>query len=214
MINVRHQLHELVLGQQAFQFNGFFIGITTRHFVQRAAAHQFVDDVTADAVVIFGDDAHTLLVVEARGEIVHHQTVDPSANKTDNHHVEGVNGEGGAADDGTRHRNGRAYIKMQVFVDNLGQDVQTSCRGVDLEKHVLGGDEQEHKTSDFKSDGVHQEWDSGTGLYATLVGEVRFQHTHHRTQNQGRVNGFNAKLLANQEVRENQQDGINHENNR
>ena len=128
--------------------------------------------------------------------------------------MEGVDGEGSAADDGAGHRNRRAYIKMQVFVDNFGQDVQTSCRGVDLEKHGLGGAQQKHKTTEVKPDIAHNGWDSGVGLDETLVGEVGFQHTHHRTQNQGRVNGFDAKLFANQEIRENQQDGINHENNR
>ena len=103
VLQVGEELAELVLGEEHLQLDGLLVGVAADDLVEGAAAMQFIDDVVADAVVIFRHDADALAVVEGGGEVVDHQAVNPGADETDGHHAEVVDEEGRTADDGTCH---------------------------------------------------------------------------------------------------------------
>ena len=64
---------------------------------------EFVDDVMANAIVVFRNNANTLALVQVGREHIHHQAIDPCGNKADDNHLEGVDGESRKTDDGTCH---------------------------------------------------------------------------------------------------------------
>ena len=128
-----HEFGELVLVKEGFEFDGFLVGVAADDLIHGAAALKIVDDETAQTVILLGDDADALLVVEGSGEVVDHKAVDPSADKADDHHAEGVDGKGGAADDSASDGDRGANVKMEVFVDDFGQDVEAAGGGVDGE---------------------------------------------------------------------------------
>jgi len=218
LAKVFHQLREFVVGEQRLQLNRLLVGIAADDLVKRAATIEIVDDVTADAVVVFRDDAHTLSLVEVGREHIHHHAIDPCGNEADDHHLEGIDEESREADDGTRHAHRLAHVEVQVFVDDFGQDVETASGSVDGEHQCLGGAEDDDAAEQVEPRVAHHR-KSLAGIYTHVYqvavrrsevfpGINPFAELSHRTEDQGTVNRFEAELLANEQVGQNQQDGV------
>ena len=140
-----HDRRELVLGEQGLDLDMQFAAIAALDVIERTATHQVLDDITADTFRLVGDDADTLALVERGGEIVDGKTVDPRTGKTDDHHAEVVDQEGGAADDSTGDRYRLADIVVDVLVDDLSQDIESSGGGIDAEHKGLASREEQHE---------------------------------------------------------------------
>ena len=162
--------------------------------------------------MLVGDDADALAPAQARHEVVHDEAVHPRADQADDHEAEGVDGEGRAADDhpGDRHR--QADVEVQVLVDDLREDVQSARRGVDAEHQGLGHAQDEHEADQVEPQVPHH--GGGAGLEEPLVRADFLPEVHQRAQDQGGVAGLGAELLADQEIRQDQQDGIDDEHDR
>ena len=91
---------ELVLGEQGLDFHVLAAGETALDLVEAAAALEFVHYEVAQPFVFFGNHTDTLALVDARHEVVHHDSVNPGTHKTDYNQMNGVDEEGRAADDG------------------------------------------------------------------------------------------------------------------
>ena len=92
---------------------------------------ELINDIFADALVIFRDNAEFLVVVEGSGEVVDHETVNPSTDEADDDHTEVIDEEGRAADNGAGNGDGGTDVEVEELVDNLGQDVETTSGSVD-----------------------------------------------------------------------------------
>ena len=132
-----HQVGEFVLGQQGLDLDPFLALVAARHFVEAAPAHDLVDDVVPDHLMVVRDDADAFAPAQARHEVVHDQAVDPGADQADDDQPEGIDGERRAADDDAGDGHGQADVEMEVLVDDLRQDVQSSRGGVDAEHDGL-----------------------------------------------------------------------------
>ena len=107
---------------------------------------------------------------------------------------------------------------MQVFVDNLGQDIQTACGGVDGEHQGLGGTEDNHAAKQVEPRVAHHgkslvRGDTHIDKVFVGCGEVlpRIQplaELCHRAENHGAVYRLQTKLLADEQVGQDQQDGV------
>ena len=107
---------------------------------------------------------------------------------------------------------------MQVLVDNLGQNVKATCRRVDGEHHRLRSTENQNTAEQVKPRIAHHGI-SRAGIDAHIdqivvrSGQVfpridPFTHLGHRTEYQGAVNRLQAKLFADKDIGQNQQDGV------
>ena len=190
LVDEGHQPGKLIFREQALKFNAALVGITANHFVQRTTTHQFVNDIAADTVIIFGNNADSLLVVETRREIIDHQTVNPGADETDNHHIERVDGKGRAANDGACHRHRSPDVKMQILIDNFGQNIKTASGSIDFEQNRLGCTQNQHETDQIEPNIAHNGGYGTVGTDKSLVGEIGFQNSHHRAENQGGIDRF------------------------
>ena len=72
LAEIFHQLGELIVGEQRLQFYRLFIGIASNNLIKGAATLEVVDDVTADAVIVLGNDSNALSLVEVGSEHIHH----------------------------------------------------------------------------------------------------------------------------------------------
>ena len=99
-----HQIREFLLCKKRLDFYALLPCVASHHFIKAATTPQFVDDETTDLVVVRGDNADPFALVQTGGEVVHDKTVDPRADKADDHHLERIDGESGAADHRSGHR--------------------------------------------------------------------------------------------------------------
>ena len=111
--------------------------VRSDYLVEAASSSKLVDDETAYPVIFIGNHTDSFPLVQAGGEVVHDQAVDPRADQADDHHLERIDGEGCAADHRSGHRHGSSDVEMQVLVDNLRQDVEATGGGVDVEQDSL-----------------------------------------------------------------------------
>ena len=213
-----HQLGELVVGEQGFQLDGLLVGIAADDLIEGTATVEVVDDVATDAVIVLGDDAHTLALVEVGGEHVHYHAVDPSGDKADDDHLEGVDGESREADDGTRHAHRLTHVEVQVLVDDLGQDVKAARGGVDGEHQGLGGAEDDDAAEQVEP-GVAHHGIGRTGINTHInqvfvrggqvfPGVEPFAELGHGTEDQSAIDGLEAEFFADEQIGQHQQDGV------
>ena len=175
---------------------------------------QFVNNITADAVVLLRHDAHPLAVVERGSEIVHHQAVNPCADKSDDHHTEIVDEESRAADNSTSNAHRRANVEMQILVYNLGQNVQSARRGVDAEHQCLRRTQQQYKAAEVQPRVAHYRHRAGSQI---LIGNLlprqdSIPHIGERTQYHGGVDRLSTELMPNQHPCQYQQYGVDSHN--
>ena len=111
---------------------------------------------------------------------------------------------------------------MQVFVDNLGQNVKTTRGGVDGEHQRLGGTEDDDAAKQVEPRVAHHRigltW-IDTHITKVIVwgGEVLprikpFAELGHGTENHGAVDRLQSEFLADKQISQNQQDGIDNRN--
>ncbi len=218
VLHPSQDLAELIFVEEHLEFDGLLAGIAAGDLVEGAAAVEFLDDVFADALIVFGDDAEALVVVEGGGEVVDHEAVDPGADEADDDHAEGVDSEGGAADDGAGHRDGGTDVEVQVFVDNLGQDVESTSGSVDAEHQGLGGTEQQHEAAEVKPGVAH----NGVVIDDTIVrrqdiftsGILGIPREHpgpevgEGTEDKGGEDRLETKLAVDEDEGEDEQDDV------
>ena len=171
---------------------------------------QLVDDVAAYAVIVFRHDAHSLAVVQRGGEVIDHQSVDPGADKSDDHHAEGVDEECRAADDGTGDAHRGPNVEVQILVHNLGQNVETAGGGVDAEHQSLCGTQQQHEAAEVQPRVAHYRRGAGHQVVVgnLLPREDGVPHVGERTENHGGINRLGSELMSNQQPRQDEEDGV------
>ena len=204
-----HQVGELVLGQQGLHFHALVALVAARDLIEAAAADDLVDDVVADGFMIVRDDADALAPAQGGHEVVHDQAVDPGADEADDHQAERIYGEGGTADDhpGDGHR--QTDVEVQVFVDDFREDVQPARGSVDAEHDSLRHAQDEHKTNQVEPKVAHH--GSLARGEQLRVGADLLPQVHHGTENQGRITSLDAELLPDEEISQNQEDGVDDE---
>ena len=132
-----HEVRELCLGEKCLDLQILFLGISSDDFIHAASSVELVDDEITYDLVVLGDNAHTLALVEAGGEIVYAESVDEGSDDADHDHPERVDGECAAAYADSRHGYGRSYVKMEILVHYLAQDIKPSGGRVDVEQDGL-----------------------------------------------------------------------------
>jgi len=205
-LDIVHQGGEFGVGENGLQFHVLLAGIAADEREEAAAPVKFVYYVAAEPFVLGRDDAHALLAVEAGHEIVHREAVDPGADDADDHHAERVDGEGAAADERAGHGDGSAYVEVEVFVDYLGNDVESARGSVDIEEDGLGDAEEQHEAQEVEPGVAHQR--GGTGFGDLLEWQDGRPEVHQRTEDHGGIDRLQAELLPYQEPREHKQHGV------
>ena len=132
-----HDAGELILRQQGLDLRMFLAAITALNLIQGAPANEFLHDILAYPFGFFRDDADTLALIKRGCEIIDSEAVDPRTDDTDDYHTEIIDEESRAADDHTADGNRRTDIEMEVFIDDLTEDVQATGRSVDAEHNRL-----------------------------------------------------------------------------
>ena len=99
-------------------------------------------------------------------------------------------------------------VKVQVLVDNLGQDIQTASGSVDGEHQCLGCTEDDDAAEKVEPGVAHHRkslvWSNAhineviVGGGEVLPGIKPFAELGHGTENHGAIDRFQAKLLANE----------------
>ena len=179
---------------------------------------QLVDDVLAYALVVFRHYVEALVVVQRGCEVVDHQAVDPGADEADDDHTEGVDGESGAADDGTGNAHRGSDVEVQVLVHYFGQDIQTARRGVDAEHQCLGGAEQQHEAAEVEPRVTHDGCRAGDGVgvgkdvlasgVLGVPGQYLGPEVGQGAEDEGRVDGLGAELFVDEQERQYQQHNV------
>ena len=127
ILDERHEFGELVLREQGLNLDLLRTAKTASYLIERTSAHEVVDDIFADTFVLAADYTYAFALGDRCCEVVDHQTVDSRTDKSDNHHSEIVDHERRAADECPTDSDRRAYIEMQVLVDDLCQYIQSAC---------------------------------------------------------------------------------------
>ncbi len=203
-------LAELVLGEEHLEFDALLAAVAAGDLVEGAAAVELVDDVLADALVLLGDDAEALVVVEGGGEVVDHEAVDPGADEADDDHAEVVDEEGGAADDGTGDGDGGSDVEVEELVDDLGQDVEAAGGGVDAEHQGLRSAEQQHEAAEVEPGVAHDGGGAGDEVVVgdVLPGEDGIPEVGQGAEDEGRVDGLEAELAVDEQEGHDEQDDV------
>lgn len=179
LFHVVHHAGKLVLGEEGLDFRVLSAAVTTADVIQSAAALESFHDVSTYFFIAVGDDADALPLVHAGHEVVEREAVHPGADQAEDHHPEGVDGEGAAADEGAGDGHGYADVEVQVLVHDLREDVQSAGGGVDVEQDGLGDAHHEHEADQVQQRVAH---DGGlTGLDETLIGAYLLPELQERT---------------------------------
>ncbi len=207
-------LAELILAEQHLELDALLATVATGDLVEGAAAMQLVDDVLADALVVLGDDAEALVVVEGSGEVVDHETIDPGADEADDDHAEVIDEECSAADDGAGHGNRGSDVEVEILVDNLGQDVEATGGGVDAEHQGLGGTEQQHEAAKVEPGIAHHRGGAGDEVVIgdVLPGVDGIPEVGQGAEDEGGVDRLETKLAVDEQKCQYQQDDVDNHN--
>ena len=91
----------------------------------------------ADFLIFIADDADSLALVQADGEIVHHNAVEPGSYEADDYQPERVDEEGTEADNDSGDGYRGAYVPMELFLHYHCHNVQAAGGGIDTEQECL-----------------------------------------------------------------------------
>ena len=136
-----HERRELILSDKDLDLQVFFSAISTFDLINRAPTHERVHDKLADPFGFIRDDTYPFASVKGGGEVIDRQAVDPCTDDTDDNHAEVIDEERGTADDDTTDCDGSTDIEVQVLINDLTNDVESSGRSIDAEENRLADTE-------------------------------------------------------------------------
>lgn len=105
-----HEAREFGLSEKNLNFDVHLPGEASLYFVEAAASVQLIDDVVPDYLMLLADDADSLLLVDACGEVVDNESVHPCSDETDDHESERMYGECCEADGESGYGDGGADV--------------------------------------------------------------------------------------------------------
>ena len=206
LLDVVHDTGELVGGEEGLDFGVRGAFVAAADVVNGAAAGKGVHDVGTDLLILVRDDADAFAPVYAGHEVVQGEAVHPGAHQADDDHPERIDGEGGAADDGSGDGHGDADVEVQVLVHDLREDVQSAGGGVDTEEDGLRNAHHQDEDDEVQQRVAHHGGESRLDEF--LIRTHPCPEVQERSQDHGRIDGLGPELRADQEPGHDQQDGI------
>ena len=163
-----------------------------------------MEDKLHDFVQLRGNHAHTALDIVAENEVIHNDAAKISTQHTEHHDLTVIAQRRGQGHHNAGDRHSPPHIHPQVFIHNLGYNVQAARGGIVGEQN--GQADTHHQNI---ADHVQQRI-LGNGL------EIRkniLKNTHDHRHKNGGVHGFYTELRANQQKANDQQAHIHNQRN-
>ena len=202
--HVVHQLFVFLLVNDGDDLFAGFSVVGTDAFVDGGTAVKIMENERENLVELGRDDADAPLDIHAENEVIQDNTAQVGADHTQH------NSLGIVAKCGTQcnHHTGQGHcltqIHSKVFVHDLCHDVNATGRSI-------VGKEDGQTDTDNQCVGYHiQELILRDGL---LLGEQDFEDAQDHRKQQTGIDCLDAKFGSNQQIAQNQQNGIDHERN-
>ncbi len=155
-------------------------------------------------------DADPLAAAERSHEVVDNDTVDPCADKTDDHKTERIDEKSRATYHHPCDRHRHPHVEVKILVEDLGYYVKSPGRGIDAEQYRLRSAQHQHKTEKVKPQVSHH--GSRPRLHQILIRADLLPQIHHGAQNQCGISRLDPELRPNQAIRHNKKYSIDYQN--
>lgn len=205
-----HQLRELVLCKKRLNFYVHIAAVSSLNLVKAASAIERLDYVLTYLLVFLGNDAHSLALVKAGGEIIQGQTVHPRAHEACYHNAERIDSERCTTNNGPGYSYRDTDIEMQILIYDFGQDIQSAGRSIDVEQNGLRYAHDQYEADQVKKRLTHNR--SHAGLNELFIREHFFPKLNHGTQYHGRIYRLRPELLADQQPRKDEEQSVDSHN--
>lgn len=193
------QLFVLVLVEDGDDLVAGAVVVSAVGLIDGAAGIQIVQDELLELVLMLGNDADALALVEAEDEVVEDDTAEIGTNDGQNSGLEIVEEDGRTGDYHTGNDRGLAHINAEEVVEDLGDDIDAARGCVEVEQNGLTDGTEEGEADQIGQRISHDR---------AIEGRIALEQTHDSRQQDGSIDRFDAELTAQQQKTEDEQTDV------